>query len=332
MNSKNVTEAYLRTLSCLYKEGTEVHSTSEPTSVGSCFGKTERYTKEIIGHSIHVQNPADRAVQLEYKIFNIVYALAFSLWTLAGSDSLKFIEFFNGRGRQFSDDGSTLHGAHGKRLMKSFGIDQISKCIAKLKEHPYSRRAVASIHQVHDLISDSRDIPCLMSFQFLIRDNRLDLVTHMRSQSAYSVMPYDIFSFTFLQEAMAIAIGKTIGTYHHLSGSMHYYDNEENSVRELILKGALPGLSLAFPKMPNTTNPFLMAKEIMDWELGARNESDPQIPKEWPDYWREIAQILLVQHFSDIELKEQVIKSLDVNEAYLYHLNKYVISHEPQSV
>jgi thymidylate synthase len=48
---------------------------------------------------------------------------------------------------------------------------------------------------------------------FLARGGRLDCVTHMRSQSAFKILPSDIFVLTMLHEAVAVAAGVELGRY-----------------------------------------------------------------------------------------------------------------------
>ena len=45
--------------------------------------------------------------------------------------------------------------------------------------------------------------------------------------------PFNIVQFTMLQEIMAGWIGVDVGSYHHLSDSLHIYPEHEDDLREL---------------------------------------------------------------------------------------------------
>ena len=70
--------------------------------------------------------------------------------------------------------------------------------------------------------------------QFLIRKDKLNLITTMRSNDAYLRMPYDLYTFTMLQEIMADKLGIDVGTYTHVVNSLHIYKKDINIVKNII--------------------------------------------------------------------------------------------------
>src|SRR5258708_1711186 len=117
-----VNDAYRESLSDIRANGHFIPSSSDPKSPGSAFGAKQRITKEIMGYQFSVRDPRDRLVNLPGRRTNPIFAVANALWMLAGRDDLEFIQYYNQRGKDFSDDGVTLYGAHGARLFKSGGI------------------------------------------------------------------------------------------------------------------------------------------------------------------------------------------------------------------
>ena len=60
------------------------------------------------------------------------------------------------------------------------------------------------IFDAKDLLNfQHKDIPCTVSLQFLIRENKLHLFVNMRSNDVFLGLPHDIFCFTMIQEIIA---------------------------------------------------------------------------------------------------------------------------------
>ncbi|MCH7992208.1 MAG: thymidylate synthase, partial [Gemmatimonadetes bacterium] len=69
----------------------------------------------------------------------------------------------------------------------------------------------------------SKDIPCTIQFQFLVRDGRLNMITTMRSNDVFWGLPYDEWMFTNVQFAVAYALNMDVGWYQHNTGSLDAY-------------------------------------------------------------------------------------------------------------
>jgi thymidylate synthase len=322
----NLNLAYKEILCDLITQGTEVNSTTDPMSIGSRFGNEVRKTKEIIGYSFAIEHPHERAIFQESKPINLPFAIANCIWTIAGSDSLDFINFYNDRGKQFSDDHLTLYGAHGKRLFNTDGINQIAAIINRLKTDPYSRRTVAAIYQPVDNQAVSRDIPCPIAIQFFQRDDKLHTVAYMRSQSAAMVLPYDVFVFTFLQEVLAVELGLTLGTYHHVCGSLHYYLDEQELVHKVLNEESISSSNIYIPapQMPKTVSPLQMINTIFCCEEQIRSKIKHSSGKcnldlpDMPNYWKEVLLILVIANLTKV--------GADI-KLYLSYLPEYYSRH-----
>ncbi|MFE1748019.1 thymidylate synthase [Coleofasciculus sp. H7-2] len=310
----------------IVKYGSDVDSIIDPMSVGSNFGCQVRPTKEIIGYSFSLESPTNRLLSSKLRKINLSFAVANSLWTISGSDELRFINFYNQRGRDFSDDQITLYGAHGKRLFNANGVNQIEAITERLKKDPYSRRTVASVYYPSDNRASSRDIPCPIAIQFLQRDGKLHAITYMRSQSAAMVLPYDIYSFTFLQEVLAVELGAELGTYHHVCGSLHYYLDEEALVKRIITEEDLLTSDPynLLPAMPRETSPLKMVSKLMamEEELRTQIQSGRKVSRSQlsgiPEYWQDLLLILVIR------LSEKA--GMEIQE-YLDFLPEYFSTH-----
>ncbi len=94
----SLTAAYLDSLRELHTCGRVVPSVAETSSVGSDFGQRERPFRELLNHTFVLTNPRNRVVTHPVRRVNVPFAFASALWTLAGSDSLAFIDPYNPRG------------------------------------------------------------------------------------------------------------------------------------------------------------------------------------------------------------------------------------------
>ena len=198
----------------LRANGSEGPPISDPTSVGTHFGKKDRATRELPAFQFELFAPLNRLVGWNRKPLNVPYAVASFLWFMTGDDSSDLICFYNERGRDFLESGRFCY-AFGSRIHRSDSGNQTEQVTARLGSDPTSRRATITVFSPRDLLASLRDTPCLFGFQFFIRDGRLLCIGTMRSQSAALVMPYDIFVFTLLQEYVAVRLGQSLGSYIH---------------------------------------------------------------------------------------------------------------------
>lgn len=179
--------------------------------------------KECLGVCFSIANPRDRITNNSIRQMSLSFAFGEFFWYLRGSDRLDVIEYYSKIYPQFSDDKVTVNGAYGPRIFGGV-LSQWEQVKKLLLEDPDSRQAVISIHQPRDLFSSSLDIPCTCVLQYFIRNGQLNGITYMRSNDIYLGMPYDIFSFTMLQEMLAVELNVELGAYTHIVGSLHIYE------------------------------------------------------------------------------------------------------------
>lgn len=130
---------------------------------------------------------------------------------LAAPHYAKFLDPETGRQR----------AAYGERTAWQMGtvVDELTK-------DPDSRRAQVAIW---DPVADCRpglhDYPCTTSLQFLVRDGRLHMQVHMRSNDLWLGVPYDVFMFTQMQLTLANVLELEPGCYRHSAASLHIYEH-----------------------------------------------------------------------------------------------------------
>ena len=186
--------------------------------------------KEILGASFTILNPRDRIPYVVGRRFSVTYMVAELLWYLSGNNSTEWISKYSNFWKDISDDGVTANSAYCARLLKTHPkiaqgrINQWDYVIQELKRDPDSRRAIMHIRVPDDSVDAQLDVPCTLALQFFIRDGKLHQVANMRSSDVIFGIAYDIPAFTMFQELLANELGVELGTYTHVSNSLHIYE------------------------------------------------------------------------------------------------------------
>jgi len=172
-----------------------------------------------------MENPDSRVILNPVRKWNLGFGILEALWIMCGRNEANRVTLFNRDIGKFSDDGVTFHGAYGKRIIHD-GINQIKTVINSLKKDKDSRQAIITIYD-HVLDEQpTKDRACSLNLMFLIREGRLDLIANMRSNDIIRGFPYDSFNFSFLQNIIANELGIPLGSYTHISNSMHLYETD----------------------------------------------------------------------------------------------------------
>lgn len=196
---------------------------------------------ENIGSSSKINNPRDRIIFSKERKWDITYALGEFLWYICADNSVQTISYYAQSYDKFSDDGKTLYGAYGPRIKN--GINSI---ISKLKNDSDTRQAVLLFWREKDMDQKTKDLPCTLTLQFFIRDNKLNLITSMRSNDIWLGSTNDIFCFTLLQEYISNALNIEIGFYQHITGSLHLYQTniKNNNKIESIINSKIESIPM----------------------------------------------------------------------------------------
>ena len=187
-------------------------------------------TRELTPVSVVIDNPRQNVIACAARRLNYGFMNAELMWILGGGDAVDDIAWYNGTWRIFSDDGVTLNGAYGRRIRRFPGptkeVDQLAEAVAQLKADPLSRQATVVLFHPELDYRVTKDKPCTNLMRFKIRDNRLQMITFMRSNDVMLGYPYDVFNFTSLQAVVASRLGVELGTYTHIVDSLHIYERD----------------------------------------------------------------------------------------------------------
>jgi len=116
---------------------------------------------------------------------------------------------------------------------------QLDNAIAALKDDEHSRRAMIMIFKPEDTTESSgfqTRIPCSVSYQFLIRNNKLMVLYYIRSNDYFKHFAIDIWLTQAIQEYVWTQLQDTypdlkVGPLNYYAGSFHaYYEDLSNWV------------------------------------------------------------------------------------------------------
>lgn len=189
--------------------------------------ENEHIARELINANLVLTNPRNNIMDKCSRKMPIKYGVGELLWYLSANNKVTAIEPYSKFWRNISDDGITINSNYGYCIHKKFGFDQWNSIKELLKKDSNSRQAVIHIKEARDLISNpSKDVNCTISLQFLLRNNKLHLITTMRSNDIWLGLPYDLFNFTCLQILMSMELDVEVGCYYHNAGSLHLYKRD----------------------------------------------------------------------------------------------------------
>jgi thymidylate synthase len=267
-------------------------------TLGKLLGKSEQLTasrgeiRELAGVLLCLTNPRARLSRTNIRS-QIFGCLGEFLWYLSGSDSVPFITYYLSKYADESEDGNSIKGAYGPRLMgSSVWPSQLTNTIQLLKKKGNSKRAVMQIFSAHDLTEARLEVPCTCSIQLILRKGQLHMLTSMRSNDAFKGLPHDIFAFTMIQELIARALDVKLGSYKHFVGSMHLYSADIDRANAYMDEGWQE--SSEMPSMP-PGDPFTPLRDLIAAEATIRN-GFPFDAQSMPtsSYWGDLTRLLLV--------------------------------------
>lgn len=161
------------------------------------------------------------------------FMAAEAAWILDGRNDVKSIQPYSKEIAKFSDDGDKFFGAYGPKI-----VFQLNHVIGSLIADIDSRQAVINIWR--ESPGPSKDIPCTLSLQWLVRHNTLHCVASMRSSDLWLGHPYDIFNFSAVSFYILMQLNRRLdkkielGQLHLTAGSKHIYERNISDVGTII--------------------------------------------------------------------------------------------------
>lgn len=224
--------------------------------------------KEIVGAK-SVVNMNYPTVTIPERGVGYKFMAAEAWWILSGRCDVDGIAPFSKEISKFSDDGSTFFGAYGPKV-----VQQLQYVVNTLKRDRDSRQAVINIWRENPPMS--KDIPCTLSAQFLIRENRLHCIDTMRSSDAWLGWVYDVFNFSMLSAYVAIHLrqfpefdGLELGNLILHMGSAHIYEKNLPAI-EAILNKRSTCVSVGRLQLNDFPAPWTLIEHLSDLAHGVK--------------------------------------------------------------
>lgn len=179
--------------------------------------------REILNNTVMV-DMCHPVVLTKKRKLSYRFMAAEAWWILAGRQDVESIGKHCKAIKNFSDDGETFFGAYGPKIAK-----QIDYVVETLKRDRDTRQAVLTIWRENPPIT--KDVPCTVAVQWLIRDGLLHCIDTMRSSDVWLGFPYDVFNFSMLswqilEELRDSGLDLQLGTLYLNAGSHHIYEKD----------------------------------------------------------------------------------------------------------
>lgn len=194
-------------------------------------------TKELQNYQI-VFKPYQRFINFPSRKLSLKYIKEELYWYFnADKNDLSICEHAK-IWKDLVNDDKTINSNYGAIIFNG----QFERIITTLCNDKYSRRAVIMIGD-NDNLSDeeTKDIKCTNSIVFSIRNNKLEMFVHMRSNDAIFGLCNDVPFFSIIHE-MAYVLLKNVmyedliyGNYTHYVNSLHIYERHFHMLKKIVL-------------------------------------------------------------------------------------------------
>ena len=194
-------------------------------------------------------------ISLPERKLNYNFMTGEAWWILDGRNDVKSLKQYMGVIERYSDDGIRFFGAYGPKI-----IDQLSYCIKTLVKDRDSRQACLTIWRQNPPYS--KDIPCTLSLQFFLRENKLYTIANMRSQDIWLGLPYDAFNFSAISFFVCLSLRNIfptikLGELYINAASRHLYETNDKEAKKASEAFTPDHLGFSFNRaLDNYQNPY----------------------------------------------------------------------------
>ncbi len=125
----------------------------------------------------------------------------------------------------FAEGPNALGHSYAGLMQGPGGRNDLEDVIELLRTDSWTKRAVLSLSPI-----PNRKVPCVNVVQFLVRENRLELIYFARGQDAYKKFYADGLCLSAMGVKVAKALGIPAGTLLGFIGSSHVYDADRAEI------------------------------------------------------------------------------------------------------
>jgi len=209
---KNVMECWKESLKHVFEKGKDFQD------------ENNRTCREVFNLLIKIRNP-EKDIKAPIKLLN-----NFKNWKYPPLEEIAKVILSN----KLAPDYSYSYGPRMFNFQNK--IDQINEfVIPLLKENPNSRRATVSLW---DPVKDSKlikkDIPGLITVDFKLRNNKLNLTAIIRSNDLFFGWPANIYQLYVLQDHIRKKLNCEIGNLDTVSISAHIFKDQFEYIKKIL--------------------------------------------------------------------------------------------------
>lgn len=153
------------------------------------------------------------------------FLFAEAAWICSGDSRVSTIRLYSKQIGNFSDNGFNFFGSYGPALYM-----QLGHIVSALDKDSQTRQAVATIWRPSP--PESKDIPCTVALQWVIRGGKLHCIATMRSSDAWLGWVYDVFNFSAVSRLISFMLREPVelGNLYLTAGSQHLYESNRAAV------------------------------------------------------------------------------------------------------
>lgn len=225
-------------------------------------------TLELLGRKT-VISMTSPIITVKERCLGYRFMPAEAAWILSGSNQVEEIRPYSTFIHKFSDEGAFFFGAYGPRI-----IDQLPHVLKSLRADQATRQAVISIWR--ESPPPSKDTPCTLTLQWVIRDDCLHCFANMRSSDAWLGVPYDWFNFSLVSAYVLLWLRKLdpsfraieLGNLHFYAASQHLYGTNKAAVLDIIMPSDTPTFDVEPLQLGEFPTPLSLINHL--WALARR--------------------------------------------------------------
>lgn len=198
--------------------------------------------KEITNVVLTIEKPDFNLYNNTRRSSAIKYICAELIWYFSGTNKIDYIKNYASMWDLIKNPDGTVNSAYGHLLFtekNQYGISQWEWARKSLIDDKDSRQAFMHFNKPHHQWYANKDQVCTLNGIFHIRENKLNFTIDMRSNDAILGLPTDFAFFNILHQEMLLHLKEyypelTLGSYTHISHSMHIYERNFKLVEEML--------------------------------------------------------------------------------------------------